>query len=91
MKIVLVSSARMVIVMNVDDLMKKTKSKLGLFHEMGEDLCDALMTIHNFIEQVTGQAPSETEISSALKRYFVLNEIKDHIVMERRKNSDSNY
>jgi len=66
--------------------MKKMKRKLDLFDVMDEDLCDALIIIHNFIQQVTGQAPTQTEIAAALKRYFVLNEIKAHIVMERLKN-----
>jgi hypothetical protein len=67
--------------------MKKIKPKLDLFDVLDEDLCDALMIINNFIQQVTGQAPTQTEIATALKRYFVLNEIKENIVMERLKNS----
>jgi hypothetical protein len=44
---------------------------------------DALDAVSNFIEQVTGAAPSPAEMADALTRYFVLNEIKEHIVMVR--------
>lgn len=47
----------------------------------------ALDTVVDFIRQVTGVEPTQTEIADALSRYFVLNEIKDHIVM-LRDNSD---
>lgn len=50
---------------------------------ISNDIVDAISTIYSFIEQVTGQAPSNAEIADALKRYFVLNEIKSHIVMKR--------
>jgi len=46
-------------------------------------LVDALETVDNFITQTTGQKPTQQEIANALKRYFVLNEIKGHVVMER--------
>ncbi len=46
-------------------------------------LLDALETIEKFITETTGEKPAQQEIASALKRYFVLNEIKAHIVMER--------
>ena len=46
-------------------------------------LVAALETVDNFITQTTGQKPTQQEIANALKRYFVLNEIKAHIVMER--------
>ena len=47
-------------------------------------LIQALETVDQFVEQITGQAPTQTEIASALKRYFVLNEILEHIEMERQ-------
>lgn len=47
-------------------------------------LVKALETVDEFVEQITGQAPTQTEIASALKRYFVLNEIMEHIEMERQ-------
>ena len=46
-------------------------------------LTEALDTVSNFIRQVTGSAPTQAEIADALTRYFVLNEIKDHILMMR--------
>ena len=46
-------------------------------------LAEALETLENFITQTTGQPPTQREVANALKRYFVLNEIKDNIVMER--------
>lgn len=46
-------------------------------------LTDALDTVSDFIRQVTGVEPTQAEIADALIRYFVLNEIKDHILMMR--------
>lgn len=46
-------------------------------------LNDALDRISDFIHQVTGAAPTQAEIADALTRYFVLNEIKEHILMLR--------
>ncbi len=46
-------------------------------------LNDALDRVSDFVTQVTGVAPTPAELSDALGRYFVLNEIKEHIVMVR--------
>jgi len=46
-------------------------------------LTDALDTVSDFIRQVTGVEPTPAEIADALTRYFVMNEIKDHILMLR--------
>jgi hypothetical protein len=46
-------------------------------------LTDALDTVANFIRQVTGVEPTAAEIADALTRYFVMKEIKDHILMIR--------
>ena len=47
-------------------------------------LTDALDTVSDFIRQVTGVEPTPAEIADALTRYFVMNEIKDHILMLRK-------
>jgi hypothetical protein len=44
---------------------------------------EALGTVHRFIAEVTGVSPTQAEIADALKRYFVLNEIREHIEMIR--------
>ena len=44
----------------------------------------AIEAIINFITETTGVAPTPEELSGALKRYFVMNEIKDHIIMVRK-------
>ena len=46
-------------------------------------LLEALATVEHFIAETTGKEPTQQEIADALKRYFVLNEIKAHIVMVR--------
>ncbi len=46
-------------------------------------LTDALDTVSDFIRQVTGVEPTQAEVADALTRYFVLNEIKDHILIQR--------
>jgi hypothetical protein len=50
-------------------------------------LSSALERLADFIRQVTGAEPTQAEIADALSRYFVLNEIKEHILMVR-ENSD---
>ena len=52
-------------------------------------LTDALETVSDFIGQVTGVEPTQAEVADALTRYFVLNEIKDHILMMREGESDA--
>jgi hypothetical protein len=47
-------------------------------------LTNALDTIADFIRQVTGLEPTQPEIADALTRYFVMNEIKDPILMKRQ-------
>lgn len=46
-------------------------------------LAEALATVTDFIRQVSGVEPSPAELADALTRYFVLNEIKEHILMLR--------
>ena len=53
------------------------------FGPMEDCLADALQTVENFITETTGRKPTQQEIANALKRYFVLNEIKGHVLMER--------
>jgi hypothetical protein len=52
------------------------------------ELLEALDTIEHFVAQTTGQGATSVEIAHALKRYFVLNEIKEHIEMEREEDAD---
>lgn len=51
-------------------------------------LTGALDVVADFVRQVTGVEPTPAEIADALTRYFVLNEIKDHIVMMREDGDD---
>ncbi len=50
--------------------------------EIEQPLLDALETIITFIKETTGRTPDQTELAGALKRYFVMKEIKDHIFMD---------
>jgi len=52
----------------------------------GGSLAEALETVRHFIAETTGKKPTNDEIADALKRYFVLNEIKAHILMTRQEN-----
>lgn len=52
-------------------------------------LTDALDTVADYIRQVTGVEPTQAEIADALTRYFVLKEIKDHILMLRKGSIDT--
>ncbi|QTA87102.1 hypothetical protein [Desulfonema magnum] len=51
--------------------------------EVEECIKQALEIIENFIKETTSKKPSQEEIASALKRYFVLKEIGEHIRLER--------
>ena len=46
---------------------------------------EAIRTIQNFKLETTGEKATQGEIARALNRYFVLNEIKEHIEMEREE------
>jgi len=48
-------------------------------------IIEAIETIINFITETTGKAPTPEELADSLKRYFVMNEIKDHIIMVRKE------
>ena len=52
--------------------------------EIEQPLIDALETIITYIQETTGRTPNQTELAKALKRYFVMNEIKDHIFMDQK-------
>ncbi len=43
----------------------------------------AIITIQNYIKEVTGMEATQTEIAKALTGYFVLSEIKEYIEIQR--------
>ncbi|MBF0119323.1 MAG: hypothetical protein HQK79_10850 [Desulfobacterales bacterium] len=47
-------------------------------------LLEAILFLRQFINKTTNVPPSDAEIADALKKYFVLNEIKEHILMQRQ-------
>ena len=51
--------------------------------EWEKDIAEALELVERFVEETTGEKPTPEEIARALRRYFVLNEIKDHILIDR--------
>ena len=57
--------------------------------EIEDVLWEAIESLAKFITETTGQAPSQEEMARAIKRYFVLKEIKDHIEMERETRTDN--
>ena len=50
---------------------------------VGPPIITAIDTLREFVAQTTGTPPTDEEIADALKRYFVLAEIKEHILMTR--------
>ena len=46
-------------------------------------IAEAIELIEHFIVEVTGQKPTREELARSLKRYFILNEIKDQVVWQR--------
>ena len=51
--------------------------------QVHESMLGAIGTIQNFIKEVAGLEATQDEIAQALTRYFVLNEIKDFIELQR--------
>jgi len=51
--------------------------------QVHESMLEAIGTIQGFVKEVTGQDTTQEEIAQALTRYFVLNEIKDFIELQR--------
>ncbi len=50
---------------------------------LSREILQALETVRHFITETTGKRPTDEEIADSLKKYFVLNEIKAHILMAR--------
>jgi hypothetical protein len=51
--------------------------------QVHESMLEAIGTIQDFVKEVAGQEATQDEIAHALTRYFVLNEIKDFIELQR--------
>ena len=51
--------------------------------EIEHCIVEATEIIEHFVTEVTGQKPTREELARSLKRYFILNEIKDQIVWQR--------
>ncbi len=51
-------------------------------------LKEALAKINEFIVQITGREPSQEILARALKRYFILNEIKTQVEWEWQNETD---
>jgi hypothetical protein len=49
----------------------------------GSAIAEAIATVRRFVSEITGEEPNDEEIARALKRYFVLKEICEHIEMSR--------
>ena len=52
---------------------------------VGKLITDAILTVMKYIRDTTGIEPSQEEIATALKSYFILNEIGNQIKFQRRK------
>jgi hypothetical protein len=50
---------------------------------LSPEIIIAIEGIEHFMAETTGQKATAAEISDALGRYFVLHEIKEHILMLR--------
>ena len=46
-------------------------------------MVEAVELIEHFVTEVTGEKPTRAELARSLKRYFILNELKDQIVWQR--------
>lgn len=51
--------------------------------EIERCIVEAVELMEHFIAEVTGEKPTREELARSLKRYFILNELKDQIVWQR--------
>ncbi len=49
-------------------------------------MTDAILTLLKFVKATTGNEPTQTEVATALKSYFILNEIGNQIKYQRKQN-----
>ena len=52
---------------------------------LSPSLTDAILTVFKYVHVTTGVEPSQTEVSSAIKSYFMLNENGNQIKFQRKK------
>ena len=57
--------------------------------ELEPCMVEALAYIDSYIDQTLGEPPTPHELASALKRFFVLKEIREFIEMERAESPES--
>ena len=60
---------------------KNNLAKAGLFPECIQEGIQATL---DFVKKTTGKQPSQAEIAESLKCSFILSEIKNHIVWQRK-------
>ena len=51
---------------------------------VGKQMTDAILTVLKYVRDATGIEPSQEEIASALKSYFILNEIGNQVRFHRK-------
>ena len=51
--------------------------------EIERCIVEAVELMEHFIAEVTGKKPSREELARSLRRYFILNELKDQVVWQR--------
>ena len=51
---------------------------------VGKQMTDAILTVLKYVRDATGIEPSQKEIASALKSYFILNEIGNQVRFHRK-------
>ena len=48
-------------------------------------ITDAILTVLKYVSDATGEEPTQEEIATALKSYFIMNEISNQIKFQREK------
>ena len=52
---------------------------------LSKQMTDAILKVMKYVENATGTEPSQKEIASALKNYFILNELGNQIKFQRKQ------
>jgi len=61
---------------------------LAVFVRLEDSIKDAILTIMKYVKVITGEEPTQEEISEMLKSYFILNEVGNQVKYQLKKEAE---
>ena len=58
---------------------------MAILVRLKKTITDAILTVLKYVENETGEEPTQEEVANALKSYFIMNEINNQIKFQRKK------